>query len=269
MKLNEKSQFLFKPEYAYGKLGCLNRVPPDSEVLFEIELMEIINSAAATSFQNLPPDQQKQFAFPYVLKEKDLYSKNVTAAIREYNTAVGKLEMAHMEDYDDQEKQQELLLLLYTNLLVCYTKIEEPRRACVNFNKINEIVRGTDIQISAKCFYNNAKCLRMLGDFALAKKRLDKAYKLEPKNPEILAEMVALEEEQKKYKKKRRYAYGMLGCLNRVPPDSEVLFEIKLIEIIDFAAATSFQNLPPDQQKQFAFVYDYCLALCAKGKDLY
>ncbi|KAJ8959434.1 hypothetical protein NQ318_022126 [Aromia moschata] len=204
MRLNEKSQFLIQPAFAYGKLGCLHRVPAEAEVLFEIELIEIINAGAATTFQNLPAEKQKQFSFVYdyclalCAKGKDLFGKNTLAAIKEYNTAVSKLEMAHMEDYNDECKQQELLLRLYTNLLVCYTKIEEPKKACTNFNKINELLRGTDIKISAKCYYNNAKCLRMLGEYNLAKKRLDKAYKLEPKNPDILAEMVVLENEQKK-----------------------------------------------------------------------
>lgn len=178
MQLNEKSQFLIIPEFAYGKLGCLNRVPSNAEVLFEIELLETVNVAAATTFQTLPEEKQKQFTYVYdyclalCAKGKDLFGKNIKAAIREYNTAVGKLEMAQLEDYNDQLKQQELLLKLYTNLLVCYTKIEEPKKGCINFNKISELVQGTDIKISAKCYFNNAKCLRLLGDYGLAKKKV-------------------------------------------------------------------------------------------------
>ncbi|KAJ8931562.1 hypothetical protein NQ314_015509 [Rhamnusium bicolor] len=208
MRLNEKSQFLITPEFAYGTLGCLNRVPPNSEVLFEIELIDIVNVGAATTFQNLPEEKQKRFTHVYdyclalCAKGKDLFGKNINATIREYNTAVGKLERAEMEDNNDELKQQELLLKLYTNLLVCYTKIGEPKKGCINFNKIRELTRGTDIKISAKCYYNNAKCLRMLGEYNLAKKRLETAYKLEPKNPDILTEMVTLENEHQSYKKK-------------------------------------------------------------------
>nr|XP_023027876.1 inactive peptidyl-prolyl cis-trans isomerase shutdown [Leptinotarsa decemlineata]XP_023027884.1 inactive peptidyl-prolyl cis-trans isomerase shutdown [Leptinotarsa decemlineata] len=209
MKLNEKSQFLIQPQYAYGKLGCLNRVPANSEVLFEVELLEIVDVGAASAYESLPPEDQRSFVnlYGYCLalcaKGNDLYGKNVKAAIREYNTAAGKLEMCQLSDYDDQIKQQELLMRLYTNLLICYTKVEEPKKGCINFNKIRELVNGTDLTISAKCYYNNAKCLRMLGEFNLAKKRLDLAYKLEPKNPDILNEMVNLENEIKTYKKKQ------------------------------------------------------------------
>ncbi|XP_018579562.1 inactive peptidyl-prolyl cis-trans isomerase shutdown [Anoplophora glabripennis] len=208
MKLNEKSQYIIQPEFAYGRLGCLNRVPANAEVLFEVELVEVVNVGAATAFQHLPEEAQKKFTnvYDYCLalcaKGKDLFSKNIKAAIREYNTAVGKLEMAQLEVYEDQLKQQELLLRLYTNLLVCYTKIEEPKRGCINFNKIKELVQGTNIKISAKCYFNNAKCLRMLGDLDLAKRRLEVAYKLEPKNPDILNEMIVLENEKNNEKKR-------------------------------------------------------------------
>lgn len=199
MKLNEKSQFLIQPMYAYGQLGCLQRVPPNTEVLFEVELKQIVDVSAASRFDTLPNEDKKKFTYVYdyclalCAKGKDLYSKNVNGAIREYNAAVSKLELCQLDTYEDQEKHQELLLRLYSNLLVAYTKIEEPKKGCINFNRICELVKGTDIKITAKMYFNNAKCLRMLGEFNLAKKRLEIAEKLEPKNPEILNEMIALD----------------------------------------------------------------------------
>ncbi|CAH1119747.1 unnamed protein product [Phaedon cochleariae] len=209
MRIHEKSQFLIRPEYAYGPLGCLNRVPANTEVLFEIELSEIVNVGASTTFLTLPNDEQKQFSnvYQYCLalcaKAKDLYNKDIKLSIREYNTAVGRLEVCHLADYEDQKKQQELLLKLYSNLLVCYTRVEEPKKGCINFNKIRELVKGTDLKISAKCYFNNAKCIRMLGDYDRAKERLDIAYKMEPHNADILNEMVNLDNERKTYHKKQ------------------------------------------------------------------
>ncbi|CAG9855576.1 unnamed protein product [Phyllotreta striolata] len=199
MRINEKSQFLMQPMYAYGKLGCLQRVPPDTEVMFEIELIQIVNVSAASKFETLSIDEQKKFdvVYEYCLalcaKAKDLYAKNVHSAIREYNSAASKLEFCQLDTYEDQVKQQELLLRLYSNLLVAHAKVEEPRRGCVNFNKIRELVKGTDIKVTAKMYFNNAKCLRMLGDYELARKRLDQAHRMEPKNPDILNEYILLD----------------------------------------------------------------------------
>lgn len=65
MKLNEKSQFLVQPHLAYGTLGCLDRIPPNSVILFEIELIEIIESGAAENYIQLPEEQKKQFSEVY------------------------------------------------------------------------------------------------------------------------------------------------------------------------------------------------------------
>lgn len=118
-----------------------------------------------------------------------------------------------MSEYEEQVKQQELRYKLYSNLLVCYTKIQEPKKACTNFNKINELSRGTDLKISAKVYYNNAKCLRMLGDYAMAKARLQKAYDLEPRNPEILNEFKIIDEERTKYMdREKKLASAFVGA---------------------------------------------------------
>lgn len=208
MLLNEKAQFLVAPEYAYGKLGCLHRVPPNSEVLFEVELLEVVDIGASMGFEALAPEEKKKFknihdfCLAMCARGKDLYQKNITAAIKEYNIAVGHLENATLDTFEDQEIQQELLLKLYTNLLVCYTKAEEPKKGCINFNKIKDLVKGTDLKISAKVYFNNAKCLRKLGDYGLAKKRLEMARMIEPKNPDILNEFLILDQELQIYKKK-------------------------------------------------------------------
>lgn len=65
MKLNEKSQFLIQPHLAYGTYGCLERIPPNSVILFEIELLEIIESSAAENYIQLPEEQKKQFSEVY------------------------------------------------------------------------------------------------------------------------------------------------------------------------------------------------------------
>lgn len=221
MMLNEKSQFLVAPEYAYGKLGCLNRVPPNSEILFEIELVEVVDVSAAMGYQALTSEEKKKFCNIYdfclalCAKGKDLYNKNLKNAIKEYNTAVGHLENAYLDSYEDEAKQQTLLLKLYTNLLICYTKNNEPKKGCLNFNKIKELVKGTDLQISSKIYFNNAKCLRILGDYDLARKRLGMARRLEPKNPDILNELVILDQLVKEHKmKEKQMAKAVMGNLS-------------------------------------------------------
>lgn len=112
------------------------------------------------------------------------------------------LERAQLNDFSDQVKQQEMRWKLYSNLLVCYTKTEQPKKGCTSFNKLNDLSRGTDLKMNAKIYFNSAKCLKMLGEFGQAKKRLQNAYEIEPRNPEILAEIKMIDIEFQKYKDK-------------------------------------------------------------------
>ncbi|XP_050308406.1 inactive peptidyl-prolyl cis-trans isomerase FKBP6 [Anthonomus grandis grandis] len=211
MLLNEKSQFLIKPELAYGKFGCLGRIPPNATVLFQIELLEIIESVSAENFDNLPEKKQQEFSEIYNFcvaqseKGKNLFVRdNVSAAIKQYNIAVSKLEYAQLANYEEQTKQQELLHKLYQNLLVCHTKLQEPKKGCINFNKLFHLTKGTELKINAKIYYNHAKCLRLLGEFKRAKESLQKARNIEPRNPYVLNEFKIIDEEQRKYQEKEK-----------------------------------------------------------------
>ncbi|KAL1518253.1 hypothetical protein ABEB36_001901 [Hypothenemus hampei] len=218
MNLNEKSQFLVESHLAYGSLGCLERIPPNATILFIVELLEIIESGASEEFQLLPEERKSEFIEVHkyctaqCAKAKDLFTRNVHAAIKEYNFAVNALENAHLKNHDDQMAHLHMLAKLYLNLLVCYTKVEEPKKGCVNFNKLIHLTTGTDEEVSAKAYYNNAKCLRMLGEYDRAKKQLKKAHDLEPRNADILNEFKIIDSECNKFREKeQRMASAFIG----------------------------------------------------------
>lgn len=200
MRTNEKAQFMVHYEYAYGKMGCLDRVPHEATILFEIELLKYLNSEALSWFDKLPEEEQKEFKNVYkysqatCLKAKELVSTNIRLAIREYNKIVSKLELAELQNAEEQEKQQELLLRIYTNLVVCSMKVSEPRKTCVNANKIFNLVNGTGLKVPAKVYFNVARAYRLLCEYDQAEKFLAKAKKLEPKNTAVAEEQVLLDE---------------------------------------------------------------------------
>lgn len=55
MRKGELARFLFKPNYAFGTLGCPPLIPPNSTVLFEVELLDFLDSAESDKFFDLPP----------------------------------------------------------------------------------------------------------------------------------------------------------------------------------------------------------------------
>lgn len=53
MRRGELARFLFKPSYAYGTLGCPPLIPANTTVLFEIELLDFLDSAESDKFYDL------------------------------------------------------------------------------------------------------------------------------------------------------------------------------------------------------------------------
>lgn len=50
MKKGEVARFIFSPNYAYGQQGCLPLIPPNATVLFEVELIDFLDSADSDTF---------------------------------------------------------------------------------------------------------------------------------------------------------------------------------------------------------------------------
>lgn len=55
MQKGELSRFLYSPAYAYGALGCPPLIPPSATVLFEVEMMDFLDTAVSDSFFVLSP----------------------------------------------------------------------------------------------------------------------------------------------------------------------------------------------------------------------
>lgn len=50
MKKGEFSRFLFKPQYAYGDLGCPPLIPAFSVVLYEVHILDFLDSGQVDDF---------------------------------------------------------------------------------------------------------------------------------------------------------------------------------------------------------------------------
>lgn len=211
MQLQEKSQFLIAPEHAYKK-GCLGRIPVNATVLFEVELLEILETGDALVYERLPEQKQMQFEEVYKYAEALLVqakvlvvrNQNLIGAIKQYNIAVTKMEKVLLCSKAEQTKHALLLLRLYTNLLVCYQRTGKARNGIENARKIYDLLNlnQTDAAvdarfvISSKVYFNHAKCCRMQLDYDEAKKLLAQAHDLEPDSAEIAKEFLALEQDQ-------------------------------------------------------------------------
>ena len=68
MKKREKAQFIFEPDYYCGRHGCPPRVPADTPVLFEIEVISFIEASAYDAFEVTPEEQRKKLSLDQILQ---------------------------------------------------------------------------------------------------------------------------------------------------------------------------------------------------------
>lgn len=55
MRRGEFSRFLLKPSYAYGEMGCPPLIPPGATVLYEVQVIDYLDSAQVDEFFALLP----------------------------------------------------------------------------------------------------------------------------------------------------------------------------------------------------------------------
>ncbi|EFN78601.1 FK506-binding protein 6 [Harpegnathos saltator] len=184
MRKHEVAVFWLHPDYAYRAIGCLPRIPPNVEVAFIVHLTDFLDNGSADTYYNLSIEEKQ--SFPNVIESvkhrlvtaKDHFRKQrIKNAIREYKKVVDCLEMVKLKDSAEEQEMNELLSRTYTNLGVCYNKMDMPRNACMVCNRVPFP--------TAKTHYNFGKALLCIAEYNEAMKELQKAYKLDPHNESI------------------------------------------------------------------------------------
>nr|UWK01894.1 FK506 binding protein [Locusta migratoria manilensis] len=228
MKKGEVAQFLIHPDYGYGKLGCPPRIPPEAELLIQVELLRITDPCSLETV--VQSEENEKPTFGQIIKKaeslhimgNDLYKKNsVNAAISKYRKASSILNNMTLANEAEQQKQQKLLCKLHVNSAICYNKINNYRMACVTCRL------ALDIQPrNAKALFNYGRALIGLGEYNQAKSYLQRAQREERNNKEINQEMEKLDKKMRAYKNdistlsKRMFSLE-LSNKNEKPEDKE------------------------------------------------
>ncbi len=67
MKRKEKSQFIFEPEYYCGRLGCEPRVPKETPVLFEVEVISVLELSPLDEFRYSCQEERDKMPYKKIL----------------------------------------------------------------------------------------------------------------------------------------------------------------------------------------------------------
>ncbi|KAL6056267.1 hypothetical protein STEG23_020636, partial [Scotinomys teguina] len=198
MRRGELARFLFKPTYAYGTLGCPPLIPPNATVLFEIELIDFLDSAESDKFCALTAKQQEQFPLQKVLKvaatEREfgnyLFRQNrfCDAKVR-YKRALLLLHR-RLAICEEQHLVEPAKLLVLLNLSFVYLKLDRPAMAL----RYGEQALLID-QRNAKALFRCGQACVLLTEYEQARDFLVRAQKEQPCNHDINNELKKLSRE--------------------------------------------------------------------------
>ncbi|NXJ83695.1 FKBP6 isomerase, partial [Trogon melanurus] len=195
MKKGEVARFYFSPEYAYGRQGCPPLIPPNTSVVFDVEVLDFIDSDESDMFFELTAEQQDTFPLQKVLKVADIERKvgnylylkqNFESAKDRYKRAFSVLGRRSSSEAEQcQINTSKLLLLL--NLSLTYLKLERPAQALAYGEKALEID-----QRNAKALFRCGQACLCMTDYKKARDFLVRAQRVEPFNHEINNELKKL-----------------------------------------------------------------------------
>ncbi|POI24993.1 hypothetical protein CIB84_011258 [Bambusicola thoracicus] len=218
MKKGEVARFIFSPSYAYGQQGCLPLIPPDATVLFEVELIDFLDSADSDTFFALTAEQQDTFPLQKVLKvagmEREfgnyLFRKQYFVGAKDrYKRAYSILGRNPSTEAEQCQIDASKLLVLL-NLSITYLKLESPARALVYGEKALEIDKR-----NVKALFRCGQACLCMTEYEKARDFLIRAQHIEPFNHDINNELKKLASYYKDYlDKEKEMCCRMLAALN-------------------------------------------------------
>uniref|UniRef100_A0A8B9GFQ1 peptidylprolyl isomerase n=1 Tax=Amazona collaria TaxID=241587 RepID=A0A8B9GFQ1_9PSIT len=195
MKKGELSRFVFAPGYAYGQLGCPPLIPPSATVIFEVEVLDFLDTAASDAFFELTAEQQAAFPLQEVLEVADterqfgnyLYRKRrLDDAKDRYKKALSILGLRPSSESEQRQINASKLLLLL-NLSLTYLKLERPTQALAYGEKALEID-----QRNAKALFRCGQACLCMTEYEKARDFLVRAQRIQPFNHDINNELKKL-----------------------------------------------------------------------------
>nr|XP_011765609.1 inactive peptidyl-prolyl cis-trans isomerase FKBP6 isoform X5 [Macaca nemestrina] len=207
MRRGELARFLFKPNYAYGTLGCPPLIPPNTTVLFEIELLDFLDSAESDKFCALSAEQQDQYPLQKVLKvaatEREfgnyLFRQNrfCDAKVR-YKRALLLLRRRSAPS-EAQHLVEAAKLPVLLNLSFTYLKLDRPTIAL----RYGEQALIID-QKNAKALFRCGQACLLLTEYQKARDFLVRAQREQPFNHDINNELKKLASDYRDYVDKEK-----------------------------------------------------------------
>ncbi|KAM6049601.1 inactive peptidyl-prolyl cis-trans isomerase FKBP6 isoform 2-T2 [Chlamydotis macqueenii] len=182
MKKGEVARFVFMPNYAYGQMGCPPLIPPNATVMFEVEVLDFLDSAESDAFFKL--------------------------------TAALSILQRSPSSEAEQCQINAVKLPVLLNLSLTYLKLECPARALAYGEKALAID-----QRNAKALFRCGQACLCMTEYEKARDFLVRAQRIQPFNEDINNELKKLASCYRNYMEKEKEMccrmFVSLNCSSR------------------------------------------------------
>ena len=195
MHKGEKAILACKPEFAYGAHGSPPKIPPNSTLLFEVELFSWKRDK-----NNMAPAEKLAEAQVQKQQGTDSFkSASFQDALESYDSAADFCEGV------DEPGADALLLSCYLNAAMCALKLQEYKLAVDRCDKAIAL----DAQ-SVKAFFRRGSAHLGQGEFDAAKADFREASRLDPKSTEVREAFAKCQKLEKDAKSKDKAMYAKM-----------------------------------------------------------
>lgn len=148
MKKGEFSRFLFQPDYAYGEMGCPPLIPPAATVLYEVQVLDFLDSAQVDEFFALSLEEQNTVPLSTLLSVVDTERSFGNRCFKQsrfedakdrYKQAMTLLANRETESQEDKRSIALMQLPIYLNLSLTQLRLDRPVKALGYSHKALEI----------------------------------------------------------------------------------------------------------------------------------
>ncbi|KAF0306737.1 Inactive peptidyl-prolyl cis-trans isomerase FKBP6 [Amphibalanus amphitrite] len=208
MKKGETALALISPDYAFGKLGCGPRIPPESEVLFEVTLVSFTDSSDADEFDELTEEQQKRATFEQRIrairahhnKGNDEYKRGEFAqAARSYRDAI-RVFLVNMSFKNEEEHREakHVIFKVMSNRVQALLQMAQWKEAAKQGRQaLHYEDAAGDPDLQRKLYTRLAKAMIYIPEFEEASRLLKRAERLKPRCRDVIVLTELLASRQK------------------------------------------------------------------------
>jgi len=193
MNTGEIAELTCQPEYGYGTEGCPPEIPPNSALIFEIELLDwkkpIATIADMAEEATKVKDEGNQF-----FKNQDYNN-----ALKYYEKALDIFRFAFPKAEGEDEIINKVKLPCLLNSAACQLKLKMYRDAWLSCEKSLDIDPK-----SVKAIFRRGQSHLGMSEFDKAMKDYEAALTLDPKSKELQQALLDLKQQEEIYRKKQK-----------------------------------------------------------------